>query len=144
MIFWNVRSYSYVYLKWIYSRNMATEALYRNSWILDADYWFNSNSCKNMIFWNVKSYSCMYFRLKFTSKTWLQTIRQKQLNKLSKEWTVMSSLCGCLSGTWFWILILRRNSHICNSAWNLKYFYQDILSMNIGVFTLRVFIRRMI
>ena len=69
--FWNVKSYSCIYLKWIHSKNMAREALDRNSWILHADNLFNSKSREYRIFWNVKSYSCMYCRVKFTSKMWL-------------------------------------------------------------------------
>ena len=33
VFFWNVKSYSCIYLKWIHSKNMAREALDRNSWI---------------------------------------------------------------------------------------------------------------
>ena len=36
-IFWNVKSYSCIFLKWIDPKNVVTEALDRNSWILDAD-----------------------------------------------------------------------------------------------------------
>ena len=59
MIFWNVKSYSCIYLNWIHSKIVAKEALDRNSWILDEDLWFRSKSHQNMIFWNVKSYSCI-------------------------------------------------------------------------------------
>ena len=69
--FWNVKSYSCIYLIWIHSKNMAREALDRNSWILHADNLFNSKSREYRIFWNVKRYSCMYCRVKFTSKMWL-------------------------------------------------------------------------
>ena len=54
--FWNVISYSCIYLKRIHSKNVTTEAIDRNSWILDADHWFSSKSCENCFFSvNVKS-----------------------------------------------------------------------------------------
>ena len=37
MMVWNVKSYSCIFLKWIHSKNVITEALDKNSWILDAD-----------------------------------------------------------------------------------------------------------
>ena len=39
MIFWNVKSYSCINLKWVHPINVAKEALDRNSWIFDADHW---------------------------------------------------------------------------------------------------------
>ena len=42
------------------SKNVATEALDRNSWILDADHWFSSKSRENIIF--VKSYASIYLK----------------------------------------------------------------------------------
>ena len=53
--FWNVKTYSCIYLKWVHPINVAKEALDRNSWIFDADHWFSSKSRQNMIFWNVKA-----------------------------------------------------------------------------------------
>ena len=60
MIFWNVKSYSCINLKWVHPINVAKEALDRNSWIFDADHWFSSKSGENMIF--VQSYSSIYLK----------------------------------------------------------------------------------
>ena len=80
MIFWNVKSYSCIYLKWVHSVNVAKEALDRNSWIFDADHWFSSKSRENMIFSNVKSYSCIYLKWILFQKHDYIGIRQTQLN----------------------------------------------------------------
>ena len=58
--FWNVKTYSCIYLKWVHPINVAKEALDRNSWIFDADHWFSSKSRENMIF--VKSYFTIYLK----------------------------------------------------------------------------------
>ena len=68
-------------------------------------------------------------------------VTQLQISKISiktsKAWTLMFSLWGCLSDTWF-EYSFRKETFLCqisNSASNLKHFYQDIERMNIDVFT---------
>ena len=90
---------------------MATDALDRNSWILDADTYL----VQFKVSWKHSFLKCQNLFLYLLEMNSLQkcgyrTIRQKQINKLSKEWTLMSSICGCLSEIWFWIFILGRNS----------------------------------
>ena len=59
-------------------------------------------------------------------------VTQLQISKISiktsKAWTLMFSLWGCLSDTWFeyWSRKETVLCQICNSASNLKHFYQDI------------------
>ena len=70
-----------------------------------------------------------------------QILTQLQISnisiKISKAWTLLFSLWGCLSDTWF-EYSFRKETFLCqisNSASNLKHFYQDIERMNIDVFT---------
>ena len=63
-------------------------------------------------------------------------VTQLQISKISiktsKAWTLMFSLWGCLSDTWFEYSFRKETflCHISNSASNLKHFYQDIYLKN--------------
>ena len=65
-----------------------------------------------------------------------QILTQLQISKVfiktSKEWKLMFSLWGCLSDTWFEYSFWDETylCQICNSASNLKHFYQDIYLKN--------------
>ena len=78
-----------------------------------------------------------WFEYSFRKKQFLcQILTQLQISKISiktsKAWTLMFSLWGCLSDTWFEYSFRKETvlCQICNSASNLKHFYQDIYLKN--------------
>ena len=79
--FWNVISYSCIYLKQIHSKNVTTEAIDRNSWILDADHWFSSKSHENCDFFEIfKAIPECILEKNSLKKCGYRGIRQKKLN----------------------------------------------------------------
>ena len=71
---------SCIFLKWIHSKNVSTETLDRNSWILDASHLFTSKSREYCLFFEISIAIPVPIWNEFTPKRGFRGITQKQLN----------------------------------------------------------------